>query len=633
VDETMKRLSRRGFLTGAAAAAGTAILAACGGSTATDTPKPAATTGTTGTTAPTTAPAVTSAAGSAAAGTRPAGSATSAPAGTTAAGTTTTGTTAASGTTAAGSTPAGKGVFASQIDTSNMKKGGTLIEGSVSDIQTFNPILQKDTASGRINALVYDGVLSVDPDTLQPIGILASKWEVGPDNKTYTFTLKSGVKWHDGQPFTADDVKFSYDLYMNKDTGTARAGELNDRIASIVVKDPQTIVFTLKDISAPFLVNNMIYGIVPKHILDGVAPKDIKTHPLSTGDPKATIGTGPFKFKEYKQGDHVTLSANPDYHRGAPNLDTYLYKYVKDSTALYQQVKTGEVDFYGGLTPDFYDDAKKQTNFNVVAYDTFSFQFFGYNLDTANKSSNPIFQDKAVRQALMYAVDRKGIVDKIRNGLSTIAQGTEPVLSWAYQPDKITVKYDYDPKKANQLLDDAGWKKGSDGIRAKDGKKLSFSMYAQGGNKTAEGYMSVFQDNWKEIGVEMKPIFEEFSQFVTRLTQSFDFEAFLVGFSWSTDPDQQTMWDSKQHGPGFNLYSYSNPKVDELLLQGLRTLDQEKRKQIYVDMQNLVLADAPAFVTDFPKTLATVNKRVKNLVPNAVSIPLNAHQWYVTDGK
>jgi peptide/nickel transport system substrate-binding protein len=399
------------------------------------------------------------------------------------------------------------------------------------------------------------------------------------------------------------------------------------------VKDPQTIVFALKDVVAPFMVTDVTYGIVPKHILDGVAPKDIKSHALSTGDAKATIGTGPFKFKEYKQGDHVTLVANPDYHRGAPNLDTYVYKYVKDSVALYQQTKTGEVDFFGGLDPQFADDAKKRTDINFVPYDTFSFQFFGYNLDTTNKSANPIFQDLAVRQALMYAVDRQGIVDKIRSGLSTVAQGTEPLLSWAYAPDKMTTRYNFDAKKANDTLEAAGWKKGSDGIRAKGSQKLSFSMYAQGGNKTAEGYMNVFQDNWQSIGVEMKPIYEEFSQFVTRLTQSFDFEAFLVGFSWGVDPDQQTMWDSKQHGPGFNLYAYKNPKVDDLLLQGIRTLDQEKRKQIYIDMQNLVLADAPAFITDFPKTLATVAKRVKNLVPNAVSITINAHQWYVTDGK
>ncbi len=616
--ETPKRLSRRHFLTGAAVTAGTAILAACGGSSgATDTPKAAGTTGGATTAASTTAaPASTTAAGSAAAATKPAAAS---PA-------------AASPAAAGGTATTAKGAVLSQIDTAAAKKGGTIIEGSAADVRTLNPLLQSDTSSARINALMFDGLVDINPDTLLPSPNLATKWDVSPDGKVYTFTLKSGVKWHDGSPFSADDVKFSYDLYMNKDTGTARAGQLIERIASVEAKDPTTVVFNLKDVVAPFLVSNVSFGILPKSILSSVAPKDIPTSEFTTTKP---IGTGPFKLKEFKQGDRVVLVANPDYHRGAPFIDSYIRKFVKDTTALYQQLKTGEVDF-AAFTPDFLEDAKKQTNFVTVTYDAFSFNFFGYNLDTAGKGL-PMFQDVKVRQALFYAIDRKGIVDKIQNGQSTVAQGTMPTVSWAYQPDKITTRYDFDPKKASQMLDDAGWKKGSDGIRAKDGKRLSFSMNFQSGNKTAEGYAAVFQENWKDVGAEMKPSFEEFSQFVTRITKTFDFETFFVGFSWGVDPDQQTMWDSKQHGPGFNLYSYKNEKVDELLTQGLRTLDQEKRKQIYLDMQNIVMADAPALITDFAKIIYGVNKRVKNFVPSAVvttqNAYLNGYQWYVTDGK
>ncbi len=232
-------------------------------------------------------------------------------------------------------------------------------------------------------------------------------------------------------------------------------------------------------------------------------------------------------------------------------------------------------------------------------------------------------------------MDREAIVKKLFAGHGVVAIGTEPVLSWAYQPDKITTKYNFDPKKAAQLLDDAGWKVGSDGIRAKDGKRMSFSMWTNSGNKTRENYLLVLQDGWKQIGVEMKPQFEEFSVYLDRINKNFDFEMFLVGFSWGVDPDQTTMWDTKQHTSGFNSYKYTNPMVDKLLTDGLRTLDQEKRKQIYVDMQNLVLADAPALVSDFPKGIYAVNKRVKNRIPNGVagSDRNNAHQWYVTDGK
>jgi peptide/nickel transport system substrate-binding protein len=533
---------------------------------------------------------------------------------------------AAASPTASGTAAAGK--VNAQIDRAGVKKGGTMIEGGASDVRTFNPVLVGDTTSGLITGLVFNGLVDVDPDSLQPVPNLATKWDVSADGKTYTFTLKQGVKWHDGSSFSADDVKFSYDAYMNSDTGTQRAGTLVPRIASVDVKDPQTVVFTLKDIVAPFLVQNCSYGIVPKSIMGNVAPKDWRTHPFSTTKP---IGTGPFTFKEYKQGASVTLSGNPSYHMGPTALDTYVYKVVPDSTVLVQQLKTGEVD-YGTVQPDLYDETKKQSNLNVVDYDTFSFTYFGYNLDPAK---TPLFQDVKVRQALFYAVDRDTIVKKLFNGLSSVATGTMPTLSWAYAPDKITTKYDYDPKKAAQMLDDAGWKAGSDGIRAKDGKKLSFSMWTNSGNKTREGYLLVLQEGWKAIGVDMKPQFEEFSVYLDRINKNFDFEMFLVGFSWGVDPDQQTMWDTKQHGPGFNSYGYSNPKVDQLLLDGLHTLDQEKRKQIYIDMQNLVVADAPAMVSDFPKGIIAVNKRVKNRIPNGVagSDRNYAHLWYVTDGK
>jgi len=632
MNESGMHLNRRRFLLGASAAAGTAILAACGS----EATAPAATTGaattapsaagaTTVTGAPTTLPTYSSAPvlANATAG-MPTAAAAPAPT-VAAAASVVSGAPSAAGTTVPAMPMARSmaGPVKSQIDPAKIKKGGTLIEGGTSDVRTFNPVLIGDTTSGLVDGLMYDNLVDVDPDTLQPVPNLATKWDISPDGKTYTFTLKPGVKWHDGQPFTADDVKFSYDGYMNGETGSQRAGVLNQRVAKVEVKDPMTVVFTLKDVVAPFLTTNM-YQIVAKHLFESIAPKDWRTAAPSQNP----IGTGPFKFKSYKQADNVTLVANPDYHKGAPALDTYIYKFVKDSTVLLQQLKTGEVD-YAAITADNFDEAKKQTNFNTVTYDTFSFSYYGYNLD------RPVFQDAKVRQALLYALDRKTMVQKIKYGQSTVAVGTMPLASWAYQPDKITMKYDYDTKKAEQLLDDAGWKKGSDGIRAKDGKRLSFDMWTYSGQKIIDQYMQVMQESWQNIGVEMKPNFEEFSVFLDRINKRFEFDIFLVGFSWGVDPDQTVMWDSTQRGIGFNSFAYKNPMVDMLLDQGLRTLDQEKRKAIYTNMQNLVLADLPAVVTDFGKGIYGVNKRVGNRIPNGVagSDRNNSYQWYVTDGK
>jgi peptide/nickel transport system substrate-binding protein len=274
-----------------------------------------------------------------------------------------------------------------QIDTAGIKKGGTLIRGDVTDVRTLNPLLVSDTASVEVTSLMFDGLVDIDPDSLDAIPNLATKWDVSADNKVYTFTLKDGVKWHDGQPFTAADAKFSYDLYMNSETGTPRAGTLKDRIATIEAKDNTTLVITLKAVVAPFLVSDCSYGILPMHLLKDVKPADIPTSQFTTAKP---VGTGPFKFKEFKTGDSVTLLANPDYHKGAPALDTYIRKFVKDDTTLYQQLKTGEVDA-APVPVTFYDDAKGQSNFKLFPYDTFAFQFFGYNLDP--KTGSAIFQD------------------------------------------------------------------------------------------------------------------------------------------------------------------------------------------------------------------------------------------------
>ncbi len=611
---TARTLGRRQFLIGAVSAAGGAILAACGGGNApTATPIPARTPTASGAIAPslTAAPVPTAAATSPAVSTTVA---TSVPT-----------TTGAAATVAPSPTATAGRTVASQIDATSIRKGGHLTEGFLGDPRTFNPVLYNDGNSLAIIELVYDALIYVDPDTLEAKPNLAASWDVTPDGMVYTFHLKPGVTWHDGQPFTAEDVKFSYDLYMNPATGTPRAGVLNQRVAKVEVKDPLTVVYTLKTINPGFLVVDARYQIVPRHLLEGVKPEEVKSHPLSTGKP---VGTGPFILKEYVPGDHITLTANPAYHRGAPALDTYVYKVAKDSSALYQQLKTGEVD-YAPVSPDFYDDARKQPTLSAVAYDTFGMRYLGFNLDPAK---TPLFQDVRVRQALCYALDRHGVVDKVLGGLSTYAVGTQPVRSWAYQPDKIATRYDYDPAKAAQLLDAAGWAKGADGIRAKDGKRLAFTCYAPSGDKAKERALTVFQENWQQVGVAMTPQFEENAAYLNRVSKAFDFEMFYGDIGWIVDPNQQIMFDSNQRG-GWNWMGYSNPKVDDLDAQALKTLDRETRKQLYLEVQNIVLAEVPVFVTDFPKAVVGMSARVKNRIPNTVTTTFNAYQWYVTDGK
>ena len=388
----------------------------------------------------------------------------------------------------------------------------------------------------------------------------------------------------------------------------------------------------MKKVVAPFLTNNM-YRIVPEHILGSVPIAQIKSHPFSTGDPKQTVGTGPFKYQDWVKDDHATLARNPDYFRGAPALDQYVFKVVKDSNVVAAQIKTGEADYAGvsaGITAVFYDDMSKQPNLNVYRYDQYQGTFVSFQLDTAKST---LFQQKEVRQALMYALDRASMIKAIENGFGTIAQGTLPPPSWAYAPDQIKPQYTYDLTKANQMLDEAGWAKGSDGIRAKDGKKLSFNLWTFAGNKVREQQVTAMQQMWKGVGVDATIKTEEWNAFLSRLTESHDFDVILVAYGVGTDPDQTTFFACDAYKSGFNVGKYCNPQVDALLTKGLSELDQAKRKQIYLDMENILWDDLPTILTDFAQGIDVVNKRVHNMRPNATNFRWNAETWWVADGK
>ena len=632
---TGKGLSRRDFvrLTGAgiSAATLTALLAACG---AADTPTVAPVASTAPSTAASVAPSVApSAAPTAATG----GAATAAPSATSG-GVATRAATASGGTTpAVGASGQPSGGKYSTLEPVG-KKGGTFVETIIADAKTNNSMISTDVPSNDRISIQFSPLLALNPDTALPFPVLATdvptreNGGISQDGLTYTLKLRKDVKWHDGQPFTSKDVIFTYQTLAKKELGSPRTAEITDRVESVTATDDYTVAFKLKKVVAPFLVSNLSgtnYAIVPEHILGAVPVDQIKQHPFSTGDAKASIGTGPFKFKEWTKDDHATFVKNPAYFGGEPALDQYIFKVVKDQDVVVANLKTGEGD-YGAITPGLVEDVSKVASLTVAKFDQYNFTFYAHQLDAAKTT---IFQQKEVRQALAYALDREAMVQAIYNGYAVIGQGTMPTLSFAYAPDQITTKYTYDSKKAEQLLDAAGWAKGADGIRAKDGKKLQFTLWTGNISKVFQQLITVMQQQWKAIGVDATPKVEEWNAFLSRITETHDFEMFLVGFTWGVDPDQTTMWASQSYTGGFNMGKYANTQVDQFLAQGLSELDTAKRKALYIQMQNTLMDELPNVVLAFPQGLAAVNKRVKNFYPNAVNIRWNIEKVWVTDGK
>lgn len=504
-------------------------------------------------------------------------------------------------------------------------EGGTFIEGTFADAKTMNSILSSDTSSSRIIKLLGNGLLQVNAK-LEPECDLCEKFTVSSDNLKITFNLKKGVKFHDGQELTADDVKFTYTSILNADNASPRRSDLKDvfdKPDSIKVVDPYTIEFNFTKVKADTLVSDMGYAVLPKHVFGDATGKAFTDHEFNTKKP---VYTGPFMFKEWVKDDHLTLVANPSYFKGKPHLESYIVKIIPDQAAGFAQLKTNEID-YGGIQAAQMAEAKKLTNINAIAFDVFNFDFIAFNLDPAKTM---LFQDVKVRQALTYAVDRQAIVDSQYFGFATLANSPVPKISWAFNPNN-TPTYGYDPKKAESLLDEAGWKKGSDGVRAKDGKRLSFTIWTNAGNNIREAIIVAAQQYWKEVGAEVKTQTEEWNAFLKRIGATpdgtRDYDAFLVGFQWGVDPNQKTMWSSQG---GFNLNKYSNPEMDKLLDDALNTLDQAKRKELYVKMQQIESQDMPSIILYFPQSTIGMNKRVHGYSPAPGGIPWNnIHEWWV----
>ena len=514
------------------------------------------------------------------------------------------------------------------------KKGGHVVEGNITDIRTLNSMLSSDTASNQVIGLMFDGLLNQKKNG-DLIGAIAQDVpKPSSDGLTYTFKLRDNLKWSDGQAITADDVKFTYQLAYDpqyKDFASPRRGDLSKYIASIDTPDPKTVVVKTTQVYAPFLASHGLYGILPKHVLGNLDGKALNSAEFNSGP---TVVNGPFKFKSWDKGQQVTLERNDSYWGGAPYLDQWIVKVLPDSVALTNQLKTGELDI-GPVDPGQFDNLKTTESVTTTEFPVPTFTFYAYNLNPDTKAGK-LFGDKAVRQALLFALNRKQIVDAVFFGHGKVANSVEPPTSWAYK-DKPKILYTFDKAKAESLLDGAGWAKGADGIRAKGGLKLKFDMITNAGNKQRESMLQVMQQSWKDIGVEATPSLIQFPQLVSQIVNIRTFDVFLVGFNWSNDPDEAPLYHSRNTvAGGFNGADFKNDQVDSILDQALGTLDKAKRKQLYEQFQDIMSEEVPSPVVLFNTGIYGWNKRVQGTdfgSFNQFGSRPWAHSVWVTDGK
>ncbi|MDI3339363.1 MAG: ABC transporter substrate-binding protein [Sphaerobacter sp.] len=503
------------------------------------------------------------------------------------------------------------------------RQGGTLTYVTAEEPETLNPYLTQLVVGFDILSLFMESLLEAD-DQGQYGPRLAESYEAAADGLTYTFTLRTGVKWHDGSDFTAQDVVESYNMIMNPDFG-AFSQQGWDKITGAETPDDHTVVFSLDQVYAPFIANVGGAYIAPASAL----AKGIQSFKEEFG--REPFGTGPFRFVEWASGDHITAQANADYWQGAPKLEQIVCKFVPNSNTIAVQLKSGEADLAAYVDAQQFDTYQAIEDKQVIETDSQAW----FHLDLKNID---FLMEKPVRQALDFATPKQDIIDKILKGHATISVADVAPISWAYNPNIKPRPYDLE--QAKKLLDEAGWTPGPDGIRQKDGKRMQLELWGIAGDQQNQQILQVIAASWKQIGVQADLKFQDIKTLWGPEGYQFTETPTACGYSWfnGNDPDDSFYWHSSQipdspTGSGGNLPAYFHPydmqdQIDELTERGVATIDQEERKKIYWQIQELLHEYVPVIFIYWNKLIFVSPKRLQGFKPNAFT-PLfhNVHEW------
>ncbi|AXE25352.1 ABC transporter substrate-binding protein [Streptomyces globosus] len=465
---------------------------------------------------------------------------------------------------AACSNPAGSAAASGAAD--------SVVVGIANEPETLSPLLGYGKDG---NSKVFDGLLTHDADMkLQP-ALAEALPEVSADGLTYTYRLRRGVTFSDGAPFSAKDVVFTYRTILDARTNNASKAEL-DAVAAVEQQGEDTVVFTLKYPYAPF-AERTVLPIAPEHI---AGRQDVNAGDFST----RPVGTGPYVLTGWSKGEKLTFKANPSYWGGEPAVKKLTMAVVKDDDVRATRLRSGELDaavLPPNLAQGFAGD-KARTTLAATSFD-----YRNVTLPT----HHPVTGDPAVRRALDTAVDRRAMVDRLLEGAGKPAYGPVPTDSpWFAAGTERT----HDLGKAKKILDDAGWKPGGDGIRAKDGVRASFPLWYLSGDKIRQDHALAFASDAKKAGIEVKAEAGTWEAIEPRMKT----DAVLAGGGSPADPDfdQYLLLTSSLGGDGFNnMARYDNKAVDRALEEARRSGDPAVRKAAYDTVQR-ELAQDPGYV-------------------------------------
>ncbi|EGL81827.1 ABC-type transporter, periplasmic subunit [Caldalkalibacillus thermarum TA2.A1] len=492
--------------------------------------------------------------------------------------------------------------------------GGDLIYGQTGNPQLFNPLYSQDTASGDIEDLIFAGLMRTD-ENLNVVPHLGEPVEVSEDGLEHIYRIYEGVKWHDGEEVTADDVVFTFSIPLHDDYDGPRKSYF-ESLESVEKIDDYTVKFVLNKPDAAWPITAG-WALLPEHILGDVPVAELGEHEFN----RNPVGAGPFKFDEWVEGQYVRLVAHEDYFEGRPYLDSITVKITGDSNAQVLQLQTGDIQM-GAFSSEEFSTVETFDHVNISQILRYAYNYFGFNF------RNEFFQDLRVRQAIAHALDRQAIIDATLDGHGEVAHGPVSPLSWAWTDD-LTV-YEYDPEKAKALLAEAGWEPGSDGVLEKDGKKFEIEILYNEENIARRNTAVIMQEQLAEVGIKATPKSLEWGAFLDTINPpNYDFDTIILGWALGTDPNPIAIFHSREIEKGLNNISYVNEELDRLMEEAEVTLDEEERKEKLHEIFKILSEDLPYVFLNYPMDNVAYPKNLHGFTHHPRVPFYKAHEWWL----
>mgnify|MGYP005695437259 CR=1 FL=1 len=503
-------------------------------------------------------------------------------------------------------------------DNYSIEKGGSLVNAMIGEPSNLIAMIAGDSASSAIAGNIFNSLIKYD-EKLNHAPELAEKWEISADQKTITFTLKDNLVWADGTPLTSEDVLFTWKLVTDPNTRTPYASDYL-LVKKASTPDKNTFEVTYEETYAPAIDTWASLHILPKHLLKD---EDINNTYFS----RKPTGSSYYQLDKWVSGQQVSLKSNINSSQGLPQIEQLISRIIPDTSSQFLELSADNIDLMS-INPIQYQrvfPARKDMLEKINLYKELGngYTYLGFNLKKAP------FNDINVRQAINYAIDKDEVIKGVLLGLGEpIASPYKPGTRWNNPNLK---SYPYDPNKALKLLTKAGYKKNQEGFFEKNGKVLAFEILTNQ-NKQREMTAVLVQRRLREIGIDVTIRVLEWASFINQYIRTGDFNAVVLGWSLSLDPDQFNIWHSSQQGPGqFNFVGYENAEVDKLLEKGRKELDINKRELIYHKFSEQLLNDSPIVYLYAGYGLSAVNKRVqgiKNPSPPA-GMYHNSYEWFL----